>query len=196
MRNGLIAGSIAAIAAALVSLPLHSPVDNVFNTATVAVASLLVGVVAVDSVDIAFPVAYQVGTHTLVITGLYPFTLTHCGPSPPCVRFADGVADADATLGTWCLARASRAGLCLRLTQPSLARRSNKRGEVSQDFGKALRGQGLPANFHSQNLLTASALFCERETLGVYQQHSCRQGQSSAVYPWSVYGEIEPWGVG
>ena len=46
MRNGLIAGSIAAIVAALVSLPLRSPVDNVFNTATVAIASLFVGVVA------------------------------------------------------------------------------------------------------------------------------------------------------
>jgi len=46
MRNGLIAGSIAAIVAALVSLPLHSPVDNVFNTATVVAASLLVGVAA------------------------------------------------------------------------------------------------------------------------------------------------------
>ena len=46
MRIGLIAGSIAAIIAALVSLPLHSPADNVFNTATVAIASLLVGIVA------------------------------------------------------------------------------------------------------------------------------------------------------
>ena len=46
MRTGLIAGSIAAIVAALVSLPLRSPVDNVFNTATVALASLLVGVAA------------------------------------------------------------------------------------------------------------------------------------------------------
>ena len=46
MRAGLIAGSIAAIVAALVSLPLHSPVDNVFNTASVAAASLLVGVAA------------------------------------------------------------------------------------------------------------------------------------------------------
>ena len=46
MRNGLIAGSIAAIVAALVSLPLHSPVDNVFNTATVVLASLLVGAAA------------------------------------------------------------------------------------------------------------------------------------------------------
>ena len=46
MRTGLIAGSIAAIVATLVSLPLRSPVDNVFNTATVALASLLVGVAA------------------------------------------------------------------------------------------------------------------------------------------------------
>ncbi len=63
------------------------------------------------------------------ITGLNPFTLAHCGPSPPCVRFADAVTDADATRGTWCLATASRAGICLRLTQPSLARRTNKRGK-------------------------------------------------------------------
>ena len=46
MRTGIIAGSIAAILAALVSLPLRSPLDNVFNTATVALASLLVGVAA------------------------------------------------------------------------------------------------------------------------------------------------------
>ena len=46
MRTGLIAGSTAAIVAALVSLPLRSPVDNVFNTATVALASLLVGLAA------------------------------------------------------------------------------------------------------------------------------------------------------
>ncbi|MBC8280874.1 MAG: YceI family protein [Chloroflexi bacterium] len=46
MRNGLIAGSIAAIAAALVSLPLRSPVDNVFNTATVVIAALVVGIAA------------------------------------------------------------------------------------------------------------------------------------------------------
>ena len=46
MRTGLIIGSVGAIVAALVSLPLRSPVDNVFNTATVAVASLIVGVAA------------------------------------------------------------------------------------------------------------------------------------------------------
>lgn len=44
MRNGVIGGSIAAILATLVSLPLHSPVDNVFNSATVALASLFVGI--------------------------------------------------------------------------------------------------------------------------------------------------------
>ena len=46
MRTGLISGSIAAIVVALVSLPLHSPVDNVFNTASVAAASLFAGVAA------------------------------------------------------------------------------------------------------------------------------------------------------
>ena len=46
MRNGVIAGSIAAIVVALVSLPLRSPADNVFNTATVGLASLLVGIAA------------------------------------------------------------------------------------------------------------------------------------------------------
>jgi len=33
------------------------------------------------------------------MTGLNPFTLAHCGPSPPCVRFAASVTDSDATLG-------------------------------------------------------------------------------------------------
>ena len=46
MRTGLIAGSIAAIVAALVSLQLRSPLDNVFNTATVALASLIIGIAA------------------------------------------------------------------------------------------------------------------------------------------------------
>ena len=41
---GVIAGSIAAIVASLVSLPLRSPVDSVFNTATIALASLVVGI--------------------------------------------------------------------------------------------------------------------------------------------------------
>ena len=80
---------------------------------------------AADSGDLAFPVVDQVGTHKWGITGLYPFTLTHCGPSSPCVRFADAVTDADATLSTRCLATASGAGFCRRLTQPSFARRSN-----------------------------------------------------------------------
>ena len=46
MRNGVIAGSIAAVVVALVSLPLRSPADNVFNTATVGLASLFVGIAA------------------------------------------------------------------------------------------------------------------------------------------------------
>ena len=41
---GVIAGSIAAIVASLVSLPLRSPVDSVFNTATITLASLVVGI--------------------------------------------------------------------------------------------------------------------------------------------------------
>jgi hypothetical protein len=78
------------------------------------------------SVDVAFRLANDVGTHDFTfITGLNPFTLARCGPSPPCVRFAVGVTDNDATLGTRCLARASGAGICLRLTKPSLARRTS-----------------------------------------------------------------------
>ena len=46
MRAGLAAGGIAAIIAVLVSLPLHSPVDSVFNSATVAVACLALGAIA------------------------------------------------------------------------------------------------------------------------------------------------------
>ena len=84
------------------------------------------GTVAVGPSDVAFRLANDVGTHnSLYITGLNPFTLTHCGPSPPCVRFVDVVTFADATLGTRRLARASEAGFCPRLTQPSFARRSN-----------------------------------------------------------------------
>ena len=63
---------------------------------------------AVGPSDVAFRLANDVGTHnSLYITGLNPFTLTHCGPSPPCVRFAVDVTVSDATLGTRCLARAS-----------------------------------------------------------------------------------------
>lgn len=41
---GLIAGAVAAIVAALVQLPLHSPDDAVFNSGTVAIAALVAGV--------------------------------------------------------------------------------------------------------------------------------------------------------
>lgn len=44
LRNGLVAGSIVAIVAALVSLPLRSSVDNVFNTVTVVISVLIVGI--------------------------------------------------------------------------------------------------------------------------------------------------------
>ena len=46
MRAGLIAGSVAAVAAALVSLPLRSPNDLLFNSATVSVAAIALGIVA------------------------------------------------------------------------------------------------------------------------------------------------------
>jgi len=62
---------------------------------------------------------------SLFMTGLNPFTLAHGGPSPPCVRFAAVVAFGHATLGIRCLARASGAGTCPRLTRPSFARRTS-----------------------------------------------------------------------
>lgn len=43
---GLTAGAIAAVIVALVSLPLHSPVDSVFNSATVSIAAIAVGLIA------------------------------------------------------------------------------------------------------------------------------------------------------
>lgn len=46
MRAGIIAGSVAAIAAVLLSLPLYSPSDTLFNSASVAAGSLVAGVVA------------------------------------------------------------------------------------------------------------------------------------------------------
>ena len=46
MRAGLTAGALTAIVAVLVSLPLHSPLDNVFNSATVAIATLVAGIAA------------------------------------------------------------------------------------------------------------------------------------------------------
>ncbi|MGE3856715.1 MAG: YceI family protein, partial [Dehalococcoidia bacterium] len=46
MLIGLLSGAIAAIVAALLSLPLHSPDDAFFNTASVVIGALLAGVVA------------------------------------------------------------------------------------------------------------------------------------------------------
>jgi hypothetical protein len=66
-------------------------------------------------------------TVLLFITRLNPFTLSHCSPSSPCVRFADRVTVADATLSTRCLTRAFGAGIYLRLAEPSFARRTSNR---------------------------------------------------------------------
>ena len=46
MIQGLTGGSIAAVAAALVSLPLHSPNDALFGTVPVVAGSLLLGLAA------------------------------------------------------------------------------------------------------------------------------------------------------
>ncbi len=46
MLAGLTAGSVAAVVAALVSLPLRSPSDTLLNSASVALACLLSGLVA------------------------------------------------------------------------------------------------------------------------------------------------------
>ena len=64
-------------------------------------------------------------TVRFLITGLNPFTLAHCGPSPPCVRFAALVTDDDATRGTRCLAGTSGARSYPWLTKPSFARRTS-----------------------------------------------------------------------
>ena len=80
---------------------------------------------AVGPSDVAFRDAKHVGTHNYpFITGLNPFTLAHCSPAPPCVRFAASVTDDDATLGTRCLAEASGARFFPWLTTPSFARRT------------------------------------------------------------------------
>ncbi len=84
------------------------------------------------SFDVAFRTTNDVGTHGFILmTGLNPFTLAHCGPSPPCVRFASAVTDSGATLGTRCLARTSGAGTFPRLSEPSFARRTC--GQVKTD---------------------------------------------------------------
>jgi len=94
----------------------------------------------IGSIDVAFRLAHGVGTHSFTfITGLNPFTRAHCGPSPPCVRFAVAVTDYNATLGTRCLARASGAGTCLRLTKPSFARRTSN-GTINELPRSKLRG--------------------------------------------------------
>ena len=46
MRTGLLAGAIAAVVAVLVSLPLRSPLDSIFNSATVVLGVLAIGLLA------------------------------------------------------------------------------------------------------------------------------------------------------
>ena len=46
IRAGLLSGSVAALAAALLSLPLESPHDGLVNSATVVVITLIAGAVA------------------------------------------------------------------------------------------------------------------------------------------------------
>ncbi len=46
MVFGIVAGSVAAVVAILVSLPLRSPSDTLFNSASLAVAALTAGVLA------------------------------------------------------------------------------------------------------------------------------------------------------
>ena len=53
MREALVSASIAAIVAAIVSLPLRSPDDALFNSATVATAVLVVGIAAVLDSSVA-----------------------------------------------------------------------------------------------------------------------------------------------
>ena len=51
VRAGLASGAVAAVASALVQLPLHSPADVLFNAGTVSVGALATGVVAGVLVD-------------------------------------------------------------------------------------------------------------------------------------------------
>ena len=46
MRAGIIAGSATAVAAVLLSLPLHAPSDTLFNSASVAAGAVAAGVIA------------------------------------------------------------------------------------------------------------------------------------------------------
>jgi hypothetical protein len=69
-------------------------------------------------------------TIRFLITGLNPFTLAHCGPSPPCVRFTVVVTFNGATRGTRCLARTSGARSYPWLTKPSFARRTSKGSNI------------------------------------------------------------------
>ena len=56
MFIGLLSGAIAAIVASLLSLPLHSPDDAFFNTASVTIGALLVGVSAAKALALTWDV--------------------------------------------------------------------------------------------------------------------------------------------
>jgi hypothetical protein len=88
----------------------------------------------------AFREHNHVGIHSVVsMTGLNPFTLAHCSPSPPCVRFAASVTADDATLGTRRPAKASGARFCPWLTTPSFARRTMVGIDVVGESGRKLK---------------------------------------------------------
>ncbi len=67
MIAGIIAGSISAIAAALVSLPLRSPDDALLNSATVALAALAAGLAA----GLLWRVASNKRNGLLVFSGMW-----------------------------------------------------------------------------------------------------------------------------
>jgi len=60
-----------------------------------------------------------------LISGLNPFMLSHCGPSSPCVRFTVIGNENSATLGIWCLAKASMTRFSPWLAESSFARRTS-----------------------------------------------------------------------
>ena len=94
-----------------------------------------------------------VSAPTVNITRLNPFTLSHCGPSTPCVRFAAVVTFDYATLGTLCLTRASGSGAFPLLTSPNFARRTSRYLELrsprrmsSRDFKSCYFQTTIPSS--------------------------------------------------
>lgn len=71
LSAGTTAGGIAAVAAALVSLPLRSPDEIVANSLTVAVGALVVGLGAGVSWHTAAPTSNAAGRHAIVMAGAF-----------------------------------------------------------------------------------------------------------------------------